>query len=93
MAKSKKIPLRMCLGCNEMRPKKSLIRIAKSPDGGVSVDIPGKSPGRGAYMCKSAECFKKARGARRLERAFSRKIEDGIYDMIEREIENNEQNH
>ena len=60
MAQAKKIPMRMCLGCGEMKPKKELIRAVKSPEGDISIDLTGKKNGRGAYICRSAECFRKA---------------------------------
>ena len=86
----KKIPMRMCLGCNEMKPKKELIRAVKSPTGEISIDLTGKKAGRGAYICKSAECFRKARKARRFEKAFSCKITDEIYDGMEKELTEND---
>ena len=67
----KKIPLRQCVGCREMKPKKELIRVVKSPEGEVSLDFKGKKPGRGAYVCPDAECLRRARKSRALERAFS----------------------
>lgn len=66
--KPKKIPMRMCMGCNEMKPKKELIRIVKSPEGEISLDFTGKKPGRGAYICRDKECFGKIRKSRRLEK-------------------------
>ena len=71
MMKTKKIPMRMCLGCGEMRPKRELIRVVKSKEGDISLDLTGKKSGRGAYICKSVECFEKARKARKFERSFS----------------------
>ena len=68
----KKIPMRQCLGCREMKPKKELIRVVKSPEGEISLDFKGKKPGRGAYVCPNPECLKKARKARALERALLR---------------------
>ena len=62
----KKIPMRMCTGCGEMKPKKELVRVVKSPEGEVFLDQTGKKPGRGAYVCRSADCLKAARKARRL---------------------------
>ena len=61
MMKTKKIPMRMCLGCGEMKPKRELIRVVKSKEGDISLDLTGKKSGRGAYICKSVECFEKAR--------------------------------
>lgn len=84
--KPKKIPMRMCLGCNEMKPKKELIRAVKSPEGEISLDFKGKAAGRGAYICRSAECFEKARKARRFEKAFSCKIEESVYEVMLNEL-------
>ena len=86
----KKIPMRMCTGCGEMKPKKELVRVVKSPEGEVSLDPTGKKPGRGAYVCKNAECLRKARKSRRFEKAFSMKIPDEIYDAMEKELTENE---
>lgn len=82
----KKIPMRKCLGCNEMKPKKELIRAVKSPEGEISLDLTGKKSGRGAYICKNEECFKKARKAGRLERALGTAIPDSVYDAMENEL-------
>jgi len=68
--KEKKVPMRMCVGCREMKPKKELLRVVKSPEGVVSIDTTGRKPGRGAYVCRSAECLKRAIKQRQLERAF-----------------------
>ncbi len=84
--KTKKIPLRMCLGCNEMKPKKELVRVVRSKEGEISLDPTGKKAGRGAYICKDAQCLKKARKARRLEKSFSCSISDEIYDRLEEEL-------
>ena len=90
MAAVKKIPMRMCLGCNEMMPKKELIRAVKSPEGEISMDLTGKKSGRGAYICRSAECFRLARKARRFEKAFSCQISEEVYDAMEKELTENE---
>ena len=87
--KPKKIPMRMCLGCNEMKPKKELIRVVKSPDGETSLDFTGKKSGRGAYICRSTECFGTARKARRFEKAFSCRIDDSIYEVMADELQKN----
>ena len=87
--KPKKIPMRMCLGCNEMKPKKELIRVVKSPEGEISLDFTGKKSGRGAYICRNTECFTKARKARRFEKAFSCRIDDDIYGGMNYELEKN----
>ena len=86
MPKTKKIPMRMCLGCSEMKPKKELVRVVKSPDGEISIDLTGKKSGRGAYICKSADCLLLARKGRKLEKSFSCKIEDSVYDTMEAEL-------
>ena len=84
--KTKKIPMRMCLGCSEMKPKQELVRVVKSPDGEISIDLTGKKSGRGAYICKSADCLLLARKGRKLEKSFSCKIEDSVYDTMEAEL-------
>ena len=68
--KEKKVPMRMCVGCREMKPKKELLRVVRSPEGVVSIDTTGRKPGRGAYVCRSAECLKRAIKQKQLERAF-----------------------
>ena len=94
----KKVPLRKCTGCGEMKPKRELIRVVKAPDttdadgnvtaqGEVSLDLTGKKPGRGAYVCKSAECFQKARKARRFERSLSCKIPEEVYESMSSELQ------
>ena len=82
----KKIPLRQGLGCREMKPKKELIRVVRSPEGQVSLDFKGKKPGRGAYVCPSPECLKKARKARALERAFSAPMPDEVWEELEAQM-------
>lgn len=86
--KSAKIPMRMCLGCNEMKPKKELMRVVKSPEGEISLDFTGKKNGRGAYVCRSEECFNKARKARRFEKSFSCRIDDNVYEVMTVELRN-----
>ena len=86
----KKIPMRMCTGCGQMKPKKELVRVVKSPEQEISLDLTGRKPGRGAYVCKSIDCLKAARKARRFEKAFSCKIPDEVYDRMEEEISQNE---
>ncbi len=83
----KKIPMRQCLGCREMKPKKELIRVVRSPEGLISLDFKGKAPGRGAYLCRSGECLKKAVKSKSLERAFSAQIPQDVYDRLQREME------
>ncbi len=76
----------MCLGCGEMKPKKELVRIVKSPEGEISLDTTGKKSGRGAYICASAECLEKVKKARRLEKSFSCRIDDSVYGAMEEEL-------
>lgn len=83
---AKRIPMRMCTGCGEMKPKRELCRVVKNKEGEVSLDLTGKKPGRGAYVCNSLECLKKARKSRRIERSFQMKIPDEIYDAMEKEM-------
>ena len=83
----RKIPLRRCTGCNEQKPKKELVRIVRSPQGEIALDRVGKMPGRGAYLCPSAQCLAKARKAKRLERALEAQIPPEVYERIEQEIE------
>ena len=90
MMKTKKIPMRMCLGCGEMKPKRELIRVVKSKEGDISLDLTGKKSGRGAYICKSVECFEKARKARKFERSFSCMISEDIDNSMEGELRENE---
>lgn len=81
--KQKKIPMRMCMGCGEMKPKRSLLRVVHQKDGAVLLDPSGKLAGRGGYICADAECLKKARKARRFEKSFSCRISDEVYDALE----------
>lgn len=95
----KKIPMRMCAGCNEMKPKRELVRIVKAPEKldengaqlprPIELDATGKKPGRGAYICRDPECLRKARKARRLEKAFSCRIPDEVYERLEGEMAKN----
>lgn len=84
--KVKKIPQRQCVGCREMKDKKALIRVVKSPEDAISLDFVGKKPGRGAYVCRDVACLKKARKSRALERAFDTPIPAEVYDALEREL-------
>ena len=83
----KKIPMRQCVGCREMKPKKELVRVVKSPEGEISMDLRGKAPGRGAYVCRSLECLRRAIKSRALERGFDTTIPQEIYDRLEHELE------
>ena len=86
MQTPKKIPQRQCVGCREMKDKRALIRVVKSPEGEISLDFHGRKPGRGAYVCPDAECLKRARRSRALERAFSSQIPPEVYDAMEEEM-------
>ena len=82
MLKQRKIPMRQCKGCREMFPKKELLRVVRSPEGEISLDLVGKKPGRGAYICKNAECLNKARKTQSLERELECAISDAVYDQL-----------
>ena len=84
---TKKVPVRRCVGCNEGKPKKELVRIVRSAEGEISVDVTGKKSGRGAYICPSRDCLAKAQTARRLERAFSCALPPEIYERLAAEVE------
>ena len=86
MATVKKKPTRRCTGCGEHFPKTELIRIVRSPEGEISLDATGKKSGRGAYLCKSAECLKRARKSRRIEASLEVSIGDEIYAALEEEL-------
>ena len=78
----KKIPMRQCVGCREMKPKKELIRVVKSPEGAISLDFRGKAPGRGAYVCPDPACLKRAMKSQALERGFETAIPQEVYDSL-----------
>ena len=82
----KKIPLRKCTGCNEMKPKKELIRVLKTVEEEIVLDKTGRKNGRGAYLCNSLECFQRARKTKGLERSLQIKIPDEIYETLEKEL-------
>ena len=99
MAGKKKIPLRQCTGCGEMTEKRELIRVVKAPEkkdengnvvsgGEISLDLTGRKPGRGAYVCKNTDCFEKARKARRFDSSLSCKIPEDVYEQMSKELEN-----
>lgn len=83
----KKIPMRQCTGCREMKPKRDLIRVVRSPEGGITLDFKGKAQGRGAYVCKSADCLKKAIKSRALERSLEVSIPEEIYVLLQEQME------
>ena len=84
--RQKKIPVRRCVGCNAQRPKRELVRIVRSPDGQIGVDLTGKKSGRGAYLCPAAECLAKARKTKALERAFSAPLPDQVWQGLEEQM-------
>lgn len=87
----KKIPMRQCVGCREMKEKRELIRVVKSPDGEISLDFKGKKPGRGAYLCPDPECLKRGRKARALERAFETAVPAEVYQTLEEQMKAGEE--
>lgn len=88
--KTRKIPVRQCLGCNEHKPKKEMIRVLRTPEGEIVLDLTGKKSGRGAYVCPSLSCFKKARKSKRIESVLECKIPEEIYDEMEKNISESE---
>ena len=85
-AKPRKIPMRMCVGCREMKPKMELLRVVKPQEGDARIDRTGKAAGRGAYVCESIECLKKAEKTRALDRALETRIEEGVFRQLEAQI-------
>ncbi|MDD6158301.1 MAG: YlxR family protein [Oscillospiraceae bacterium] len=83
----KKIPIRQCLGCREQKAKTELLRVVRSPEGSVSLDFRGKAPGRGAYICRSGECLKRAVRSRALERSLGAPIPEEVYERLREELE------
>lgn len=84
---AKKIPMRQCIGCGEMKSKKELLRILRTQEGEIILDVTGRKNGRGAYICPNAECLKMAKKSKGLERSFKMKIDEEIYDNLTKEIE------
>jgi len=85
----KKIPERKCTGCGQSKPKNTLLRVVRSPEGVITLDFTGKKSGRGAYVCRGLACLKKARKAKRLERSLECAIPDEVYDALEKEMSEN----
>lgn len=83
----KKIPMRQCVGCREMKPKRELLRVVRSPEGEIALDFRGRIPGRGAYVCPDAACLARAKKSRALERAFGISVPDEVYDQLSRQLE------
>lgn len=86
--KRKSQPMRMCVGCEELKGKKELIRIVLSPEGEISVDRTGKAPGRGAYICPKESCFSDAYKAKRLERSLKHAVSAEVYEALRAELHN-----
>lgn len=84
---TKKIPLRQCIGCGEMKSKKEMLRVLRTEDQGIVLDTTGRKNGRGAYICPNPECMERARKSRGLDRAFRMPVPDEIYDSLTKEIE------
>ncbi len=87
--KPRKIPERMCVGCREMKPKRELLRVVKSPQGEIALDKTGKMPGRGAYVCRDAACLTKAVKTRQLERALEHPIAQEVFEALSAALEAN----
>ena len=88
MGKPRKLPLRMCVGCGEMKNKTEMVRIVKNKEGEIFADLTSRAAGRGAYICRNKDCVAKAAKAKRLDKAFSCRISDEIYKALEEEIAN-----
>ncbi len=89
--KTRKLPVRQCVGCREGKPKKELIRVVRSPEGVITLDFRGKKPGRGAYVCPDKACLIKAKKSKALERAFGLSIPDEIYENLANEMDSMEE--
>jgi predicted RNA-binding protein YlxR (DUF448 family) len=85
----KKIPMRKCTGCGAVKSKKELIRVLRTPEGDIKIDKTGRANGRGAYICDSVECFKKARKSGSIAKSLSTAIPDEVYEELIKEMENN----
>lgn len=86
--KVRKIPMRQCMGCSEHKPKGELLRVVRSPEGEVTLDMTGRKSGRGAYLCHDVKCLRRARKSRRLDHTLECTIPDEVYDRMEQELEN-----
>ncbi len=83
---TKKVPMRMCVGCGEMKDKKDLLRVLRTKEGEIFIDRTGKANGRGAYLCDSISCFQKAKKNKGLERSFKQMVAPEVYDSLEKEF-------
>ena len=86
----KKIPMRRCLGCNEHKPKNELLRVVRDPEGEVSLDFTGKKSGRGADICKSVKCLRRAAKAKRIDKSLECSVPEDVYERMEKELSENE---
>ena len=84
--KPRKVPMRMCVGCREMKPKAALLRVVKPREGEAHIDRTGKAPGRGAYICGQPECFRKARKSKALERDLNTQLSEDVYNQLEAQL-------
>lgn len=82
----RKVPMRQCVGCKQLKPKKELVRVVKNSEGEISIDLVGKKPGKGAYVCKNSECFKAARKSKSFERSLSCNIPEEVFNAMEAEL-------
>ena len=85
MPKQKKIPLRQCIACRELKEKKAMLRVVKNSEGSIFIDFSGKAAGRGAYVCDNPECVKKLKAKRLIDKAFSCRVDESVYASIEEE--------
>ncbi len=92
MPKTKKIPMRMCIACRELKEKREMLRVVKTSEGKIFIDFSSKAAGRGAYICDNAECIKKLKKQRLLNKVFSCEVSADVYDAIEEEYYGNKQN-
>ena len=86
MSAPQKVPMRQCLGCRVMKPKKELCRVVRSPDNVISLDLLGKKPGRGAYVCLQADCLRKAQKSRALERSLSVSVPESVMTQLQEQV-------
>lgn len=85
--KSKKVPMRLCVGCGTMQPKKDLIRVLKNAEGEIKLDFTGKQSGRSAYLCKNMDCFAAAKKGHRIERSFGCRVSEEVYEEMEHALQ------
>lgn len=86
----KKLPMRMCTGCGQQKPKRELVRVVKTKEGDIFLDLTGRASGRGAYICKNSECFKLAVKSRRIEKSLKSKVPNEVYTAIEEQLKTDE---